>query len=49
MESQGLADEVQVSDSTFRHLHGKFELEERGTIDVNGIGPMRTWLVRRAR
>jgi adenylate cyclase len=46
MESHGLSGEVQVSESTYERLQGQFELEARGTIEVKGKGPMRTWLLR---
>jgi class 3 adenylate cyclase len=46
MESHGLPGSVQVSESTRVLLKDEFDLEERGTIEVKGKGPMRTWLVR---
>jgi adenylate cyclase len=45
MESHGVAGRVQVSEST-RELLGKpFLLEERGTLEVEGKGEMKTWFV----
>ncbi len=46
MESQGLPGAIQVTDAVRAGLAGRFRLDERGTIDVKGKGPMRTWLLR---
>lgn len=45
MESHGLVDKIQISESTFTRLEGRFVLEDRGTLEVKGKGPMRTWLL----
>ena len=45
MESHGVAGRVQVTEATRRRLSGVFELEERGTIDLKGTGPMNTWFL----
>jgi adenylate cyclase len=48
MESTGVAGKIQVAPSTFELLADRFELEERGVIEVRGKKPMRTWfLIRR--
>ncbi len=47
MESHGMAGRIQVTESTARILEGRFELEERGLIEVKGKGEMKTyWLER---
>jgi len=45
MESQGIPGRIQVSDATRALLSSEFALEERGTIDLRGRGPMRTWFL----
>jgi class 3 adenylate cyclase len=45
MESQGIAGEIQVTESTYLHLRDRYVLKERGEIDVKGKGLTRTWLL----
>jgi adenylate cyclase len=45
MESQGRADAIHCSASTYERLRGDFLLEPRGTIDVKGKGPMDTYFL----
>jgi adenylate cyclase len=45
MESHGVAGRVQVSESTRRMLGEPFVLEERGVIEVEGTGEMKTWFL----
>jgi class 3 adenylate cyclase len=45
MESQGVAGRVQVTEATRHRLAEIFRLEERGTIDLKGTGPMTTWFL----
>jgi adenylate cyclase len=45
MESHGVAGRVQVSESTRRRLGEPFLLEERGALEVEGQGEMKTWFV----
>ena len=45
MESHGVAGRVQVSESTRRLLGEPFLLEERGALEVEGKGEMKTWFV----
>jgi adenylate cyclase len=45
MESHGVAGRVQVTQATRHRLSELFHLEERGTIDLKGTGPMRTWFL----
>jgi adenylate cyclase len=45
MESHGVAGRVQVSDSTRRLLGDPFLLEERGVLQVEGKGEIKTWFV----
>jgi adenylate cyclase len=45
MESHGVAGRVQVSESTRRLLGTPFVLEERGVLDIEGAGEMKTWFL----
>jgi adenylate cyclase len=45
MESHGVAGRAQVSESTRELLAAPFLLEERGTLEVEGKGEMKTWFV----
>jgi adenylate cyclase len=45
MESHGVAGRVQVSESTRRLLGDPFLLEERGVIEVDGSGELKTWFL----
>jgi PAS domain S-box-containing protein len=45
MESQGLADSIQVTESTYALLRHAYHLEPRGTISVKGKGKMSTYLL----
>lgn len=45
MESHGVAGRIQVSESVVALLDGKYSFEERGTIDVKGLGDMRTFFL----
>ena len=48
MESTGESGKIQVAPATRELLADRFELVERGVIDVRGKGPMQTWfLIRR--
>jgi adenylate cyclase len=48
MESTGEPGKIQVAPATRELLADRFELVERGVIDVRGKGPMQTWfLIRR--
>ncbi|MDP8905310.1 MAG: adenylate/guanylate cyclase domain-containing protein [Chloroflexota bacterium] len=45
MESHGVAGRIQVSQAVVAQLGGKYRVEERGTIDVKGVGEMRTFFL----
>jgi len=45
MESHGVAGRVQVSESTRRRLGEPFLLEERGALEVQGKGELKTWFL----
>ena len=45
MESHGVAGRVQVSESTRRLLAEPFILEERGALEVEGTGEVKTWFL----
>jgi len=45
MESHGIPGFIQVSNVTYEYLKDKFDLEERGIIEVKGKGKMTTYLL----
>ena len=45
MESQGVAGRIQVSDAVVAGLRLRYRFEERGTIEVKGLGEMRTYFL----
>ena len=45
MESHGVPGRIQLSDATYGLIRDEFDCEQRGTIDVKGKGPMRTWFL----
>jgi class 3 adenylate cyclase len=45
MESHGVAGQIQVTSRAYDRLRGRYELRERGEIDVKGKGPMTTYLL----
>lgn len=45
MQSQGVSDRIQVTNSTYELLKGDFEFERRGTLRVRGKGRMQTWFL----
>jgi adenylate cyclase len=45
MASSGVAGRVQVTADSWRRLAGVFAAEPRGTVDVKGKGPMKTYLL----
>ena len=45
MESTGEAGRIQVAPTTHELLADRFELNERGVIEVRGKGPMNTWFL----
>lgn len=47
MQAHGLPGEIQVTQAVREVLEGRYEFEERGAIDVKGVGEMRTWLLLR--
>lgn len=47
MESQGVIDEVQVTESTAKLLGDAFELTRRGEVEIKGKGKMLVYLVHR--
>ena len=46
MESTGVPGAIQVSESVYRELNGKYEFEERGLIEVKGKGKLPAWILR---
>lgn len=46
MESHGEPGGIQVTEDTHARLEDRFTFEERGTIEVKGKGPMKTFLLR---
>jgi adenylate cyclase len=49
MESHGLPGAIQVTERAYEELFDRYELRERGTIEVKGKGPMTTYLLLRRR
>jgi len=49
MESHGLPGEIQVTERVCERLRERYELSQRGTIEVKGKGPMTTYLLLRRR
>lgn len=47
MESSGEAGRIQVSEAVHELLEGRFDMTLRGTVEVKGKGPMRTWFLER--
>ena len=45
MESSGLADMIQTTDTTHALLKGQYDFEERGGVDVKGKGRVTTYLL----
>jgi class 3 adenylate cyclase len=45
MESHGVAGRIHVGETAYELLRSGFDLEPRGTIDIKGKGPMRTWFL----
>ncbi len=45
MESHGVAGRIQVSAAVEAQLRGEYRFEERGTIEVKGLGQMRTYFL----
>ena len=45
MESHSLPGRIQVTETTYRRLKGKYAFERRGEIDVKGKGRMATWFL----
>ncbi|MGB3311558.1 MAG: adenylate/guanylate cyclase domain-containing protein [Nodosilinea sp.] len=44
LESQGLIDRIQVSQTTYDHLKHHYHFEARGWLEIKGRGPMKTYL-----
>ena len=45
MESHGVPGRIQITDSTRERLKDNFDMEERGPIEVKGIGKLHTWFL----
>ena len=45
MESHGLPGSIQVTERAYQRLRHRFDLRERGTVDVKGKGPMTSYLL----
>ena len=45
MESNGLANRIQVTQSVKDRLGARYAFEPRGPVDIKGKGPMMTWLL----
>jgi len=45
MQAHGVPGQIQVTSAVREALEGSYEFEERGLIDVKGVGEMKTWLL----
>jgi class 3 adenylate cyclase len=45
MESSGVPNRIQVTESTYRRLQGRFRFEPRGAIEIKGKGMMSTYFL----
>jgi adenylate cyclase len=45
MESHGIPGAIQVTERAYGHLASGFDFKERGTIEVKGKGPLRTYVL----
>ncbi|MEM6518455.1 MAG: adenylate/guanylate cyclase domain-containing protein [Cyanobacteria bacterium P01_D01_bin.71] len=45
MESQGLVNRIQISDSTYQHVRDRYEFKDRGFINIKGRGRIHTYLL----
>ena len=45
MESSGVPDQIQVSTATWEQLRNDYDFEERGDVDVKGIGRVNTYFL----
>jgi adenylate cyclase len=45
MESHGMSGAVQITERTWRLVRDRFQCEDRGAIDVKGVGPTPVWYV----
>ena len=46
MQSEGIRDRIQVAPSTYALLQARYEFDQREPIDIKGLGPMTTYLLR---
>ena len=46
MESCGLSNTIQVTESTYQRLKDRYQFEERGVVNIKGKGEMTTYLLR---
>ena len=46
LESGGVAGEIQVDEHTYSRLREAYVFEQRGIVELRGIGPVRTYLLR---
>jgi class 3 adenylate cyclase len=46
MESQGIEGRIQVTEATYYHLRDKYQLEERGVVDIKGKGEMCVYMLK---
>lgn len=46
LETYGVPDHIQVTDSVQRRLADRFKFEPRGMVELKGMGPTHTWFLR---
>jgi class 3 adenylate cyclase len=45
MESHGVPDAVHLTEASYELLERKYRMTSRGTVEIKGKGPMRTWIL----
>ena len=45
MESHGVSGMIHVTETTYERLRHRYEMEDRGEIEIKGLGEMRTWFL----
>ena len=46
MESHGVVNRIQLTETTYKYLKGKYVCEERGAIEVKGKGKMKVYFLK---
>jgi class 3 adenylate cyclase len=46
MQTHTIPGSIQVTETTYRRLRSRYDLEARGTIEIKGKGRMKTYLLK---